>query len=68
MMAIRLAVPVVPIYLEGLFQIYSVHDSWPKPGPVRVVIGEPLHFTRETYEQAAERIQSAIVALKGDVG
>jgi long-chain acyl-CoA synthetase len=67
MMAIRLGVPVVPIYLEGLYEIYSIHDNWPKPGPVRVVIGEPLRFKTETYEQAAARIQSAVVGLKGGI-
>src|SRR5437667_5496369 len=34
MMAIRLQVPIVPIRISGLFEIYSVHDSWPKRGPV----------------------------------
>ncbi len=43
-MALQLRLPVVPIYLSGLFTIFSVHDDWPKAGPVRAVSGAPLHF------------------------
>ena len=35
MMALTLAVPVVPVYLEGLYEVYSVHHDWPEPNRVR---------------------------------
>jgi long-chain acyl-CoA synthetase len=58
MMAIRLRVPVVPIQLSGLYEIYSVHDSWPRLGPVRVSIGAPLSFGLHTsYEEAARQLE-----------
>src|SRR5262245_8619553 len=58
MMAIRLRVPVVPIQLSGLYEIYSVHDSWPRLGPVRVSIGSPLSFGAHTsYEEAARQLE-----------
>lgn len=64
MMAVRLRVPVVPIRLRGLYEIYSVHDSWPKLGPVRVSIGPPLSFNADTsYADAAHRIEEAVKAL-----
>jgi long-chain acyl-CoA synthetase len=64
MMAIRLGVPIVPIYIEGLYEIYSVHDSWPKRGSVRVSFGQPHEFTQETYEEAAEALQRVVHDLR----
>jgi long-chain acyl-CoA synthetase len=64
MMAIRLRVPIVPIRIEGLYEVYSIHDSWPKPGPVRVSFGESLEFTTESYEEVAHKVQQAIEHLK----
>ena len=60
-MATRLRAPVVPIHVAGLFEIYSIHDHWPKRGTVRVTIGAPLHFADESDEEAATRaIEQAI--------
>jgi long-chain acyl-CoA synthetase len=64
MMAIRLGVPVVPLHVQGLFEIYSIHDSWPRKGPVRVSFGQPHEFTGETYEEAAQKLHRAIEALR----
>src|SRR5262249_14976859 len=64
MMAVRLRVPVVPVRLSGLYEIYSVHDSWPRRGPIRVSIGQPLSFAAHTrYEEAAQRIEEAVKNL-----
>jgi len=64
LMATRLRAPVVPIYLEGLFEIYSIHDSWPRRGTVRVKIGVPLHLEQEHDEESATRaIEEVVKAL-----
>ncbi|PYS49874.1 MAG: hypothetical protein DMG13_22385 [Acidobacteria bacterium] len=53
--------PVVPIRLCGLYEIYSVHDSWPRRGPVHVVIGRPLAFPATmSYEEAALRLEETM--------
>ncbi|PYS32685.1 MAG: hypothetical protein DMG14_33840 [Acidobacteria bacterium] len=64
MMAIRLRVPIVPIYIEGLYQVYSVHDSWPKRGPVRVSFGKSLEFTTGSWDEVALKIHGAIEELR----
>jgi long-chain acyl-CoA synthetase len=64
MMATRLGIPVVPIYIDGLFEIYSLHDSWPKRGPVRVAFGQPHRFTSETYEEVARELERAVQNLR----
>lgn len=64
-MAVQLKVPVVPVHLEGLYDILSIHDSWPRLGPtVRVRIGPPLYFEPATpYREAARRIEEAVKEL-----
>ena len=71
LMATRLRSPVVPVHLKGLFEVYSIHDSWPRRGTVRVTFGAPLHFEQEHDEIAATHaIEEAItrMAAKARVG
>jgi len=61
MMAVQLRVPIVPIRLDGLYEIYSPHDSWPRRGPVTVTLGRPLYFDVGTsYDDAARRLEEVI--------
>ena len=64
MMATLLRVPIVPIYIEGLYEVYSVHDSWPKRAAVRVSFGHALVFTVETYDEVAQKVRRAIEDLQ----
>jgi long-chain acyl-CoA synthetase len=64
MMAERLRIPIIPIRLSGLYEIYSVHDSWPRRGPIRVAIGPPQSFDEQTsYEEVSRRLREAIEKL-----
>jgi long-chain acyl-CoA synthetase len=64
MMAVRLRIPVVPIYISGLFEVYSREDSWPKTGPVQVSVGQPMRFPSSTrIEDATQSIRDAVVKL-----
>ncbi len=64
MMAVRLGVPVIPIRLSGLYEIYSVHDSWPRRGPIRVSIGPALTFgSTTTSDEASDRVEEAVANL-----
>ena len=64
MMAVRMRVPVVPIHIRGLYELYSRYDSWPRVGPVRVSIGKPLRFPPGMhFADAAEQIRNAVVEL-----
>ena len=64
LMAARLRVPVVPIHLRGLFEIYSIHHEWPQPGKIKMTIGAPLHFDEEQDEAAAtQAIEEAVIRL-----
>jgi long-chain acyl-CoA synthetase len=66
LIAVRLRVAVVPIFIDGLYDVYSIHDSWPKPGPVTISIGRQLEFLPHTdYADAAHQIEEAIGKLSG---
>jgi 1-acyl-sn-glycerol-3-phosphate acyltransferase len=58
MMAVRLRIPVVPVRIKGLYEIYSIHDWWPRRGPVEVSFGQPMMFGEDaSYEVAAEKLE-----------
>jgi long-chain acyl-CoA synthetase len=64
MMAVRLRIPVVPIHIDGMFEVYSNKHSWPKTGPVRISIGKAMRFAADTkFEDATESIRDAIEKL-----
>jgi len=66
LMAVRLKIPVVPVFIKGLYEVYSAHDSWPKPGPVSVSIGAPIELPAHAdYADASRQIQSAVQKLGG---
>ena len=69
MMALRLGAAVVPVYLEGLNEVYSVHHEWPQPNRVRVRIGKPLRFSQEhDYETVARSVENAIRGMMRESG
>jgi long-chain acyl-CoA synthetase len=63
MIASRLAVPVVPVRLDGLERV--LHQTWrmARPGRVRVAFGSPLILTGDNYEQLAKQVENAVKAL-----
>jgi long-chain acyl-CoA synthetase len=64
MLASRLAVPVVPIRIEGLDRV--LHKSWrmARPDRVRVFIGKPLHLEGNDYAALAHRVEEALRSLQ----
>ena len=67
MLAVRLRIPVVPLYIKGMYEIYSREDTWPKSGPVHVSIGKPLEFPAATpIADATLAIRTAILKLSGE--
>lgn len=66
LMAVRLHIPVIPVQIEGLFEVLSVHDSWPRPGPARLRFGQPLRFHEtDDFRMATELIEKRVRELGG---
>jgi long-chain acyl-CoA synthetase len=63
MIASRLAVPVVPVRLEGLDKV--LHHSWKFPaiGKARVAFGAPMTLEGNDYAALARRIEDAVKHL-----
>lgn len=64
--------PVVPIRVFGAYEAWPIHEKWPRPGRVTVVVGEPIYFTeqdlergsKDLYQRLSQRVMDAIAALK----
>jgi long-chain acyl-CoA synthetase len=63
MMAARLALPVVPVRLEGLERVW--HKSWNRPrrGRVRVTFGAPLRLDGQDFRALAAEVERAVRSL-----
>lgn len=63
-LAIRCDVPVVPIHLEGTDRVLPKGRSVPRPSPVTITYGTPLHPREgEDARRFAARLESEVAAL-----
>ncbi len=65
LMAIQLRIPVVPVFIEGTFQVWSKHERRPtRRGDVRVVLGAPLDLSAcNDPESATRQVERAVQDL-----
>jgi long-chain acyl-CoA synthetase len=63
MIASRLAVPVVPVRIDGLQHVLPPGWRMAKPGRVRVAFGQPLKLTGDDYQALAKEVEDAVRAL-----
>ncbi len=64
--------PVVPMRIFGAYEAFPRGSKGVKLHPIRVVVGEPIVFTkedvgagsREDYQRLSQRVMDAIAALK----
>jgi 1-acyl-sn-glycerol-3-phosphate acyltransferase len=63
--------PVVPMRVFGAYDAWPIHEKWPRPGRITIVVGEPIFFTtqdvetggKEVYQGLSQRVMDAIAAL-----
>ncbi len=59
LLATRLNVPVVPVRLNGIFELKAAGKRWARPGQITVAVGSPMQFPQseapETVAQELER-------------
>ncbi len=64
--------PVVPMRIFGAYEAWPIHQKWPRPGRITIVVGEPIFFTtqdveaggKEVYQRLSQRVMDAIAALQ----
>lgn len=54
LLASELNIPVIPVKLDGLFELKQRRELFPRPGSVSVTFGDPISFSSE---QRAEHIR-----------
>lgn len=79
LIALKSPAPVVPVWLEGTFQVWGRHRGWPRPARVEVRFGPPVDLAglraaaatagrdelKELYASAAQAILAAMASLGG---
>ena len=63
MIASRLAVPVVPVRIQGLEHVLRVGWGMARPGRVRVAFGSPIQLTGDDYHALAGQVEKAVRQL-----
>ncbi len=63
MMASKLALPVIPVRIEGLNRV--LHPTWKmaRMGKVRIAFGPPLYLKGDDYLALAKQVEDAVKAL-----
>ena len=67
----RTLAPVVPMRIFGAYEAWPIHEKFPRPGRVTIVVGEPIYFTqqdveaggKELYQRLSQRVMDAIATL-----
>jgi long-chain acyl-CoA synthetase len=64
LLANHLDIPIVPMRIEGLYELRIKRQRFARPGRVRVTIGQPVQFPPDTNpEQVAQELQKIVQAL-----
>jgi long-chain acyl-CoA synthetase len=61
----NLKLPVVPVRVDGAYEIREAHSKFNRPGRIRVYIGKPVEFPTGTDPQEIARILEQCVAELG---
>ncbi len=63
MIGSRLALPIVPVRIEGVDRILHPSATMARPGRVTVSFGAPIRLTGDDYAAEAARVEAAVKAL-----
>jgi long-chain acyl-CoA synthetase len=64
LLAMNLGIPVLPMRIEGLFEVKQTGRKFARPGKICVRIGQPMKFAAGSDPaQIAQELQSAVEAL-----
>lgn len=68
-LAIDAGAPILPAYIDGMYEVLPRFRRRPKPGVVVVTFGDPLHAAPgEDYEALTARAEAAVRELAGEKG
>jgi long-chain acyl-CoA synthetase len=65
LLSMRLHVPVVPLRLDGIFELKQAGKKWARLGHIRISIGGPAFFNEsEAAEEIARNLEHRVAALQ----
>lgn len=65
-LANKLSIPIVPMRIDGLFELRQAGKRMARPGAIRVTVGAPVRFEPGTEpEQIAKQLEEKVKALGG---
>ena len=65
LLSARLRVPVVPVRLDGIFELKQAGKRWARPGQIAVSIGAPLHFREsDRAEEITRELERRLALLE----
>jgi long-chain acyl-CoA synthetase len=64
MIATRLRLPVVPVWINGTGRVWNRSSKMIRPGPVLVRFGKPLFLQGNDYQAMTQQVEQAVHALK----
>ena len=65
LLANRLDIPIVPMRIDGLFELKKAHKRHARPGQIVVTVGEPVRFAPETDPaKIAQELAARVAALR----
>lgn len=70
-MAIQAGVPIVPVAIEGSAAVLPRNSVRVTPGPVRLILGEPIPtagLTQDDRDQLMKRVRDAVIDLHRKIG
>jgi 1-acyl-sn-glycerol-3-phosphate acyltransferase len=69
LLANNLSLSVVPLRIDGLHELQQAGKKFAGPGRIRVKVGTPVRFARDTDpEQIARELQGKVEALEWRAG
>jgi long-chain acyl-CoA synthetase len=64
LLAKNLELPVVPIRIDGAYEVREAHSRFNRPGRIRVLIGEPVEFPASSEpEEIARELEQRVATL-----
>ncbi len=64
LLANNLRIPILPMRIDGLFEIKKAGEKFARPGKIRVLIGKPMQFAPDTDpEEIARALRKAVENL-----
>jgi long-chain acyl-CoA synthetase len=64
LLATRLRVPIVPLRLDGIFELKQAGKHWARAGMIKATIGAPVRFNKDdSPEEIARELQRRVTSL-----